>query len=375
VKERRDAGADEIAAAEAELAELVAHPEPPSEAAQLARLYWWTAEYGLVGSLERPRLYGAGLLSSIGESAHCLTPAVRKEWLTAACADVDYDITEMQPRLFVVPDFDGLFDVLESFSAGLSFRVGGDHGLAEAERAATVNHLVLSSGLEVTGRVARLVEGERPAGPGLRTALVQVDGPAHLSRGGVAPGAPYHGTVLVALGSDAPVPTGRFRIELPTGLSLEGLSPDGREALGLRAWRGGREVEVPRRCQLLLARAVPAVAGGPADPGAWDRWVGAPSGFAEGDGEARARARKRAALPAGVADLYERLRALREARAFDGERMAGLRRESERFPSEWLLHAELAELDALAARGCGASTDSAADGPPRAVSTARLIRR
>ena len=43
----------------------------PSEAARLARLYWWTAEYGLVGTPEDYRLYGAGLLSSLGESHFC----------------------------------------------------------------------------------------------------------------------------------------------------------------------------------------------------------------------------------------------------------------------------------------------------------------
>src|SRR5512137_828578 len=120
VKEDPAATPGEVRLATERLAAASSARRRASEGSRASRLYWWTAEYGLVGSLERPRLYGAGLLSSIGESAHCLTPAVRREWLTAACADVDYDITEMQPRLFVVPEFDGLFDVLEAFSAGLS---------------------------------------------------------------------------------------------------------------------------------------------------------------------------------------------------------------------------------------------------------------
>jgi phenylalanine-4-hydroxylase len=40
-----------------------------SEMAQIRNLHWWTVEYGLIGSLEAPKIYGAGLLSSIGESA------------------------------------------------------------------------------------------------------------------------------------------------------------------------------------------------------------------------------------------------------------------------------------------------------------------
>ena len=37
-----------------------------SEMAQIRNLHWWTVEYGLIGNLENPKIYGAGLLSSIG---------------------------------------------------------------------------------------------------------------------------------------------------------------------------------------------------------------------------------------------------------------------------------------------------------------------
>jgi phenylalanine-4-hydroxylase len=274
VKEDPGATPEEVRLAEERLAAASASRRFASEGVRASRLYWWTAEYGLVGTLEAPRLYGAWLLSSLGESLHCLGPAVRREPLTAACADAEFDITEMQPRLFVVPDFEALFDVLESVSAGLSFRVGGDHGLGEALRAGTVNHVRLSDGREVTGRVTALAEGERPAGPGRKVGLVRIDGPLLLSRGGVAEGSPIHGAALVALGREAPLPPGPFRIDLPTGLHLAGFSVDGQEVLGLRAWMGSREIEVPSGCQLLVARSVPSVAGGPADPAAWDRWFG-----------------------------------------------------------------------------------------------------
>ena len=33
----------------------------------LARMNWWTVEYGLVGDINNPKIYGAGLLSSVGE--------------------------------------------------------------------------------------------------------------------------------------------------------------------------------------------------------------------------------------------------------------------------------------------------------------------
>src|SRR5690606_30125357 len=71
VKEDPAATPAEIAAAEGRLAEAGHARRFTSESTRASRLYWWTAEYGLVGTLDAPKLYGAGLLSSIGESAHC----------------------------------------------------------------------------------------------------------------------------------------------------------------------------------------------------------------------------------------------------------------------------------------------------------------
>jgi phenylalanine-4-hydroxylase len=45
--------------------------------AQIRNLHWWTVEYGLIGTVENPKIYGAGL-SSIGESAYCMTDQVKK---------------------------------------------------------------------------------------------------------------------------------------------------------------------------------------------------------------------------------------------------------------------------------------------------------
>src|SRR5512143_1699904 len=66
VKEDPAASPDEVAAAERRLAEASASRRFVSESTRASRLYWWTAEYGLVGTLHDPKIYGAGLLSSIG---------------------------------------------------------------------------------------------------------------------------------------------------------------------------------------------------------------------------------------------------------------------------------------------------------------------
>src|SRR6202048_1677102 len=75
----------------------------PSEMALLSRLHWWTVEYGLIGTLDNPKIYGAGLLSSIGESANCMSPNVKKLLYTHHAVNYSYDITKPQPQLFVTP--------------------------------------------------------------------------------------------------------------------------------------------------------------------------------------------------------------------------------------------------------------------------------
>ncbi len=349
VKEDPAATADEVRLAEERLAAAGASPRFVSEGTRASRLYWWTAEYGLVGSVDRPRLYGAGLLSSLGEAAHCLTPAVERRPLTAACADVGYDITRMQPQLFVARDFEHLFEVLADFEATLSWRRGGDHGLDQAILAQTVNHLRLADGLELTGRVAWRAAGSAPAGPGLASALARLDGPVLRSRDGRGEGKPWPGTALVAFGRGALPDRGAFDLELSTGLRLSGFLVGGHEAVNVRAAIGGRPVEVPSWSLVHVTASLPSVAGGPADPGAWDRWFGELSAFSEGEGEARARAHKAQALPRELAQLYSEVRALRASGQATRDAVEALAVAAAAHPSEWLLRSEIDELRAAAA--------------------------
>ncbi len=153
IKESPDATPDAIAAAEAELTALAQAPVEPSEAALLTRLHWWTVEYGLVGNLENYRLFGAGLLSSLGESAHCLDDnKVKKVPLTVDAVRQAYDITSEQPQLFVTDSCRHLSQVLEEFAEGMAFRNGGGDSLQKAIDAGTVCTAELDSGLQISGR-------------------------------------------------------------------------------------------------------------------------------------------------------------------------------------------------------------------------------
>jgi len=76
--------------------------------ALLSRLHWWTVEYGLIGTFGAPKIYGAGLLSSIGESVSCLEPQVKRIPYSIEAAETAFDITTKQPQLFVCRDFQHL---------------------------------------------------------------------------------------------------------------------------------------------------------------------------------------------------------------------------------------------------------------------------
>src|ERR1700758_82600 len=123
----------------------------PSEMALLSRLHWWTVEYGLIGTLENPKIYGAGLLSSIGESVSCLEPEVKKIPYSIEAMNQPFDITTRQPQLFVCRDFKHLRDVLEEFASKMAYQVGGLYGINKAIECSNVATCEYSSGLQVTG--------------------------------------------------------------------------------------------------------------------------------------------------------------------------------------------------------------------------------
>jgi phenylalanine-4-hydroxylase len=161
IKETRGAAPELLQRAERRLEAALGQISVASEASRLSRLYWWTAEYGLVGTPRDYRLYGAGLLSSLWESHACHDPAVLKVPLSAACVEQAYDITRTQPQLFVARDFEQLFSVLSDVESSLAHRQGGDISLNAALRSqdlATLHfheqRLVIGTLLAVSGGAA-----------------------------------------------------------------------------------------------------------------------------------------------------------------------------------------------------------------------------
>ncbi|PWB72174.1 aromatic amino acid hydroxylase, partial [candidate division GN15 bacterium] len=151
LKEMRDPDPKAVSEAETEVLSRQTNLGEPSEMARLSRLHWWTVEYGLIGELRNPKIYGAGLLSSIGEAVTCLDAGVSKLPYSLEAADYPFDITTRQPQLFVTPDFDHLQQVLSQFVDTMAVSVGGKVGLERAIESGGVCTAVYSSGLQVSG--------------------------------------------------------------------------------------------------------------------------------------------------------------------------------------------------------------------------------
>ncbi len=348
VKEDPLATADDVEHAQSRLDAAAKSVRYVSESTRASRLYWWTAEYGLVGTLEQPKLYGAGLLSSIGEAEHCLKPEVRKLPLSVDCADQAYDITRMQPQLFVARDFRHLNDVLADFKHSLAYIRGGDYGLDEALRSRSVNHLVLrkrgGETVEVTGEVREVHRSGKDTGPGLTASVIELAGPTMISTNGRCTEIPKRVDAVVLIGSERLPTRGRFSIRLASGVEASGYVVEGHEVVDFRVWLHGRPVQVSTWAYVAMAEAVPSVAGGPADPARWDEYFGALDSFTAGASESLARQRKAEELPPELAALYAEVQAMRRAKAPDRKRLAAIREEGRRFGDEPLLNEEIDEL-------------------------------
>ncbi len=131
-----------------------------SEMAQIRNLHWWTVEYGLIGTLENPRIYGAGLLSSIGESAWCMTDQVQKLPYNFDAVKQSFDITKPQPQLFVTPDFAYLSQVLEEFANTMALRTGGLSGIRKLIQSKAIGTIEMSTGLQISGVFTNVIEYE-----------------------------------------------------------------------------------------------------------------------------------------------------------------------------------------------------------------------
>lgn len=87
---------------------------------QLATLYWFTIEYGVLEQDDGLRAYGAGLLSSFGELEHALSGAVEiRTFDPWQAKDTPYPITTYQPLLWKVRSIAEAFEKMDEFVRSL----------------------------------------------------------------------------------------------------------------------------------------------------------------------------------------------------------------------------------------------------------------
>lgn len=85
----------------------------PAERVLLARLFWFTVEFGLIQTPKGIRAYGGGILSSMNETVYCVESKVpeRRPLEVLTALKTAYRIDVIQPVYYVINDFSQLYDL------------------------------------------------------------------------------------------------------------------------------------------------------------------------------------------------------------------------------------------------------------------------
>lgn len=222
VKEDRNSDPKVIERAEQHVLDLQNSETVLSEMSKIRNLHWWTVEYGLIGTLNDPKIYGAGLLSSIGESKSCLKDHVKKIFYDISAADVSFDITQPQPQLFVTPDFAHLSFVLEQFANQMGLRRGGTEGLLQLIESKNLGTVEYNTGLQVSGVFTKIITDSHN-----NPVYIQTEGATALA---------YHEKELIGHGINNHAdgfgsPVGRLK---DINMAIENMSPNDLEAYKIR---------------------------------------------------------------------------------------------------------------------------------------------
>ena len=94
---------------------LAATARSEEETTQMARLFWFTVEFGLIRENGATKIYGSGLISSHGDAANALGPKCdRRPFDLDAVINQPFEIDRFQDVLFVVESFEQLFDAVRT---------------------------------------------------------------------------------------------------------------------------------------------------------------------------------------------------------------------------------------------------------------------
>ena len=97
--------------------QLAAAAATPEATERMARLFWFTVEFGLIREAGAVKVYGSGLISSHADAANALGHTCeRRPFMLEQVLDQPFRIDELQPVLFVVEDFGQLFEAVARLS-------------------------------------------------------------------------------------------------------------------------------------------------------------------------------------------------------------------------------------------------------------------
>lgn len=95
--------------------------DQPEKHRQFERFFWFTIEFGLIKTPKGNRIFGAGIASSLGECEYALSekPEVLP-FSVDAIRHQEFNIDEMQKRLFLIDNLDQLYSSLDILNAKVS---------------------------------------------------------------------------------------------------------------------------------------------------------------------------------------------------------------------------------------------------------------
>lgn len=364
LKEAEGTPQAEIEAAEKQVDDLQNNMGELSEMAQIRNLHWWTVEYGLIGTVENPKIYGAGLLSSIGESAWCMTDNVKKIPYDISAANQSFDITKPQPQLYVTPDFAHLNSVLEEFANKMALRSGGLSGIKKLITSKALGTIELSTGIQISGIFTNVIEHDG------KPVYVQTTGKTALSyreKELVSHGTEYHAEgfgspigklkgINLAIEDMSPRDLRAYDIYESEKVTLEfegDITVSGEIITGSRNLRGEIIIISFKNCtvkhkdtvlfqpewgiyDMAVGKKVISAFSGPADVNSFDMISHVPS--------THTIKQKKSPEREELEHLYENVRNIREGKHSEITLKEAFAAVSANHPNDWLLSVEIAEL-------------------------------
>ena len=99
---------------------------------RLARLFWFTVEFGLIHEGGKLKLYGSGLISSEGEGHHALESGDvdRRAFDLEKVCDTSFEIDHYQPILYVLESFEQLRDAMSTYAERVLEEAGKGEALS-----------------------------------------------------------------------------------------------------------------------------------------------------------------------------------------------------------------------------------------------------